>query len=87
MEWGGGVQYGTAGDRMGWGAMGQDGTRESRSGALLEVRILWTRGTRTSPKSRGFSCQTKTIVFFSEVLLRNSRRLYLLCTGMFPREM
>lgn len=70
------------GNRMGWDEMGQGG----RSGTLLEVQNLWTQAALTSPKSRGFSCQAKTIVSFLELLLRKSRRLHLLCTGMFPRE-
>lgn len=87
MTWDGRKWDGMGGNRVGWGEMGQDGMRQGRSGALLEVWILWTQGALTSPKSKGFSCQAKVIVSFLEVLLRNSRRLHLLCTGMFPREM
>lgn len=64
------------------------GQGERRVGLELFWRFRICGNKRlTSPKSRGFSCQAKTIVSFLELLLRNSRRLHLPCTGMFPREM
>lgn len=71
---------------MGWDGVEWGGMGRGESRAPLEVLILQTQGTLTSPKSRAFHCQAKTIVSFLEMLLRNSRRLHLLCTGMFPRE-
>lgn len=60
---------------------------DQKSEALLVVLGMRAKKVLTSPKSRGLGCQEKTIVSFLEMLLRKRRRLHLLCTGMFPRDM